>query len=440
MKIHQEKIYSFETKPNGAGPLWCLGSSCIAVADDRIFVSGYETIEDVPPLNCARWILYEKHKNGWKILYRDTEKTREPSPVCIFSDGRLLVSENPFMLEQEASQGVTFPRICEFSPPEYALTGKILFRPCEPVVMVEHSYRNFAADRKTDELILFHNKDYDRAYWNLFDKNGSCTRSGKLYWPWGYDYVKPQRIRICYSNVQLKEKAVYIFGTSDIMEPNPEWRKYKKQLTGREWDYDFRRVFFSYTPDITVEPFRYWVEISNREKTAGNARNCDLLVDDEGIIHLLWMEKSCDERLRARFFADEPLNYSLRYARLKNQKILDLKNIFFFPEGELLPSGIKNINFCWGRFHLTQTGKIYIFASVSGTTATKETTAENWLVELDSTGDIKSKQSVRFEKPFTSFHTAGIRNGTAPSDIIHIYGHIADKNDEMWYGEINIQD
>jgi len=43
MRFYQEKIYQFEWfNQNGAGPLWCLGSSCIAAIDKKIFVSAWE--------------------------------------------------------------------------------------------------------------------------------------------------------------------------------------------------------------------------------------------------------------------------------------------------------------------------------------------------------------------------------------------------------------
>ncbi|MGB9642758.1 MAG: hypothetical protein ACP5JO_05690 [Candidatus Ratteibacteria bacterium] len=42
-KLFQEKVYGFNKKNNGAGPLWCLGSSCIAAIKDRVFICGWET-------------------------------------------------------------------------------------------------------------------------------------------------------------------------------------------------------------------------------------------------------------------------------------------------------------------------------------------------------------------------------------------------------------
>lgn len=439
MKFFQEKIYKFNWCTNGAGPLWCYGSSCIAAFNEKVFISGWDCIPGVPPLNCAKWLLFERTKNGWQEIINDSERTREPSPICIFNDGRLFLSTNPAMFTEESRGSVSLPVVYEFHYPDYSKPVKTMVPHfSEPVVFVEHSYRNFAADGENCELILFHNKDYDRAYWSFFDRNGNWSHCGKLYWPWGYSYGKPQRIRLCYNNVQLKNRAVYVFGTSDILEPNMRWREFKRKLTGREWDYDFRRVFFSFTPDITKEPFRYWVEISEREKTAGYLRNCDLFVDNNEITHLLWIEKSCDERLKPVFFPEEPVTYSLYYARLKGQKIQEKKEILSFTEDTKIPStSIKNM---WSRFHITETGKIFVFCTVPWEDDRNKINAENYLIELDKTGHLKSKNKVNFDKPFISFHTANIRNGTKPSNILHIYGHISQTNDEMWYGCIDCQD
>ncbi|MCM8788603.1 MAG: hypothetical protein NC907_02305 [Candidatus Omnitrophica bacterium] len=193
-------------------------------------------------------------------------------------------------------------------------------------------------------------------------------------------------------------------------------------------------MFFTFTPDIVNEPFRYWSEISSREKTAGNARNCDLFVDDKGFIHLLWFERSCDTRLRDKFFPDEPLTHSLRYAKLKGQKMLEQKNILFFQENEKTSSGISKIDIIWAKFHITKQNQLYIFATISGSNNENKICAENWLFEMDSNGSIINQQKINFDKPFTFFPTAGIRNGCAPSNKIHIYGSVIEQNNKMYYG------
>ena len=40
----EENIYSFEPANNGAGPMWCNGSTCLVSLGDDLFASGLETI------------------------------------------------------------------------------------------------------------------------------------------------------------------------------------------------------------------------------------------------------------------------------------------------------------------------------------------------------------------------------------------------------------
>ena len=103
----------------------------------------------------------------------------------------------------------------------------------------------------------------------FLDRHDKWSAQGQLRWPWGADYPKPQPIRICYPNVALHNRAVHFCGVSDIVEPNPDWRAFKRELTGREWDYDFRRLFYTWTPDLTRFAFRDWIEIASREETCG---------------------------------------------------------------------------------------------------------------------------------------------------------------------------
>src|SRR5262249_6683486 len=129
----------------------------------------------------------------------------------------------------------------------------------------EHSYRSFAADGSTRELILFQNIGYTHAEWTFRDRTGHWSAQGRLKWPWGAEYDKPEPIRVCYPNVALQNRAVYFCGVSDVVEPYKAWRDFKRQLTGKEWDYDFRRLFYTWTPDITSQPFHEWIEIASRD-------------------------------------------------------------------------------------------------------------------------------------------------------------------------------
>ena len=130
------------------------------------------------------------------------------------------------------------------------------------------------------------------------DSAGKWSAQGQLKWPRDTAHAKPGPIRVCYPNVALRNRAVYFVGVSDVLEPNPAWRKFKRELTGQQWDYDFRRLFYTWTPDITKQPFAEWVEIASRDATGGHVQPGDLWLSPNGDAHLIWSERAIDERLR----------------------------------------------------------------------------------------------------------------------------------------------
>src|SRR2546427_5550916 len=88
----EEDVYTYESANNGAGPLWCSGSTCLARVGDHVFASGLETLKDAKPLNNCRWTLFERATNGWQLVQADQkDRTREPCPLAAFSDGRLFL-------------------------------------------------------------------------------------------------------------------------------------------------------------------------------------------------------------------------------------------------------------------------------------------------------------------------------------------------------------
>jgi len=42
----EEDVYSFLPANNGAGPMWCSGSTCLVRIGDDVFASGLETVKD----------------------------------------------------------------------------------------------------------------------------------------------------------------------------------------------------------------------------------------------------------------------------------------------------------------------------------------------------------------------------------------------------------
>jgi hypothetical protein len=102
----EEDVYTYEPADNGAGPMWCAGSTSLVRIGDRVFASGLETIPGAKPLNNVRWLLFAREEAGWRLVYRDeAHRTREPCPLAGLPDGRLFVSVNPTLAERDAYGG-----------------------------------------------------------------------------------------------------------------------------------------------------------------------------------------------------------------------------------------------------------------------------------------------------------------------------------------------
>ena len=112
----EEDVYAYESADNGAGPMWCSGSTCLVRLKDRVFATGLETIKDAKPLNNCRWLLFERAATGWaRIGVDESHRTREPSPLACFDDGRFFLSANPTLAPLDAYNGPARPEILEYS-------------------------------------------------------------------------------------------------------------------------------------------------------------------------------------------------------------------------------------------------------------------------------------------------------------------------------------
>jgi hypothetical protein len=415
----EEEVYRYESADNGASPLWCMGSTSLVRVGDETFASGIETLPGVKPLHNCRWMLFRRASDGWALVRKDEKgRTREPCPLAAYPDGRVFLSANPTLTAPDTYDGPAQPQVFEFSAADPGMPPKLLLpRWSEAVTFNEHSYRHFAADAEGRELILFQNLSYDRAYWSLFDREGRWSAQGKITWPWGADYEEPQVIRLCYCNVLLRNRAVHIWGMSDIVEPRKAWKEYKFKITGRKWDYEMRRLFYSWTPDIAREPFRPWIEVASREQTAGHAQNCDLWVGGDGAVHLLWRERAIDERLRKEFFPGERQVYSLNYARLKDGAIQARQVIAQGGEGisDELPG--------WCRFHPMPDGRLFAILSIGGKDASGGPLSQNRLVEIGADGKPGPAATLALKHPLMDpFFTTTPRGGSPPSDTIELLG------------------
>ena len=414
----EEHIYTFEPAHNGAGPMWGNASTCIVRLGEDVFASGLETIPDASPLNNVRWMLFKRAKTGWEVLLRDPKgRTREPCPLACLPDGRLFLSANPTLTDPSAASGPAAPQVLEFSTADPRAAANTL----SPVwdgkpAFSEHSYRSFAADGLNRELVLFQNIGYTHAEWSFHDRSGKWSSQGRLQWPWGAGYEEPVPVRLCYPAVMLKDRAVYWCGVSDIVEPNKTWRAYKKELTGRNWDYDLRRLFFSFCPDIRSGKFRDWIEIASREKTGGWIFPCDIWVSPDGSVHILWAERALDERLRPKFFPEEKQTFALNYAVVRDGKVALRTPLALGGEGA--SSEIPGS----GRFQVTPDNRLFVIYYCSGKDANGKAFAENRAMEVFPDGSHGDPVLVPLERPFTSFINATVRGGCAPAYILDMLG------------------
>lgn len=414
----EENVYSYTNANNGAGPMWCSGSTSLVRAGDHLFASGLETDAAAQPLNNCRWMLFHRGSKGWERVHLDTAHTREPSPLATFHDGRLFLSANPTLGSgSEPNGGRARPEVFQFAPGEFR--SKPL--PLTPVwqgtpPFAEHSYRSFAADGAAGELVLFQNIGYTHAEWTFRDRAGKWSAQGQLKWPWGAEYDKPEPIRVCYPNVALRDRAVHFFGVSDVVEPYTAWREFKRGLTGQQWDYDFRRLFYTWSRDITKEPFAEWVEIASRDKTCGWVAPGDLWLAPDGEVHLLWSERAIDERLRAKFFPEAKQSHTLNYAVVRGGKVVRRRTLMESTEDK--PGVVGSA----GRFHVTPDHRLFVVFYAAGTEAGGRSVAENRLLEILPDGSAGASVRLSLSKPFASYFTTTVRGGSPASETLEMLG------------------
>lgn len=425
----EEEVYRFAPANNGAGPMWCSGSTAVVRVGDTVFATGLETVADWKPLNNCRWVLWRRTDDGWKRVYEDAGRTREPSPLAVVASGTVVVSANPTLNPPDREGGGP-------ARPELRVFATGSEAPGEPGRWTpewqgrprfsEHSYRSLASDPAFGGCLVMQNVDYTHAEWALRNGEGQWW-SGQLKWPWGAEYARPQPIRICYPNVALRDRAAHFVGVSDIAEPNPEWRAYKRELTGREWDYDFRRLFYTWTPDLTREGFRDWVEIASREKTCGWISPGDLWLAPDGVAHLLWTERALDERLRARFFPEARQSHALNYARVRDGQVAFRRTLVESTEDH--PGATVSA----ARFHPMPDGRLLVVAHVS-----EGGHSDNRLFEVRADGALGPAVRLSLARPFTSFFTATPRAGSGSSEVLDLLGMRAGVPDAVAYARVRI--
>lgn len=404
----EEIVYSYTPADNGAGPMWCYGSSCITRVGDRVFVCGLETIPEAKPLNNCRWVLYERGRGGWRVAQADEAgRQREPCPIGTLA-GSIVISTNPSLEPLKEGGSPANPHVIRISSsrPHSRAT------PLQPVwtgapAFTEHSYRGMGVDGASGELVLVGNLGYDQQHWSFLDRTGKWANHGIIHYP----------IRGCYPSVALRNRECHVFCVGDIVEPVAEWRAWKKETTGRDWDYVFRKLFYTCNPNAAHSQFLRPIEIDNVESTGGQLGNRDLWVGPDGAAHLLYCKTTVQSpQFRDRFFPGVPVTTSLEYCIVRSGRVVLRRTLFVGGEGG---SG-EMVSF--GRFHSTGDGRLFVIYHCGGRDSSGKPVNENRVVQISETGEPLEPVAIPLKTPLTNFMTATERGGAAPSSVIDLLG------------------
>jgi hypothetical protein len=417
----EEEVYTCTPANNGAGPQWDFGSTNLVRTGDRVFASGLETLVAKQPLNNTQCTLWQRDSRGWAMVVRDPSGlTREPCPITILPmQDTVLLSSNPTLNKfDQRGGGPAIPMLLEFSviSPLSAVKITPVWQEKNIPQFTEHSYRSFAADGTMGELILFQNIGYAHAEWAYRDADSNWAVQGQLRWPWSTEYEKPEPVRICYPNVFLYNRSVHFVGVSDITEPNKQWLDYKKKLTEQDTHYVFRRLFYTWVPDIRKDDFVNWIEIASRDKYGGRITPGDLWVAPDGSAHIVWDETAIDTRLRDMFFPGEKQRFELNYAVIQKGNVVLQRTLLATDEGK--PGPIPHLP----RFQITPEGRMFVFFYVNGTDENGKTLSENRLMELHQDGSISPITVVPLSQPLSSYFNASVRGGSMPSRTLDLLG------------------
>lgn len=435
--IADEKISQIDNFQNGSSPLWAYGSRSIVRHEDCVYAVVPEIGKDVQPLCNTRWTLWRRPDAGsWERMYAaPVFNEREPCLLIRLPDGQLLISTNPAQsmlceMSEYANRWICQPQLVRVFPenPERKLQT-ITPHWKRPYLFSEHSYRAFAADAQSGHVFLAHQIEtapHDIA-WMLLDKDGNLLCQEELRFP----------MRGCYLQVAISGTAVSIMALSDEIEPNPEWRGFKQELTGQGWDFDFRQIYFISTPDVLTEKFSNVSTVANCDSTAGRITNLDLWIDADGDAHILLLERNVwVYAMRDRFFPGLPINVSLQYLRVRKGCVISRRTLaevtedMGMPRPAIPPPGSNwweyyEIDPAWqgagpkpvyATFHTAADQSLHVLYTLKS--GDKEQLWIRQVYPVDNT-----PQRIELQHPLGAFNAASPRNGCIPGNIIDVYGY-----------------
>jgi len=429
--VAEEILSRYQEPNNGAGPMWCYGSPALVRDGGTVFASVPAVGRNVPPLCNTRWQLFRRPDGArWERVAEDPGyREREPCPLARLGPGQIVLSTNPAVRLRERAKDGTERFFCQ--------PRLLLFRseaPSEPAAVLtpdwgaehaftEHSYRGVSADPRVGHVLLLHIVEGRGQAWCLMDREGATLGNGLLRFP----------LRACYPQVALRGRAAYVLAVSDVVEPVPAWRDFKRKVTGREWDYDFRNLFFTWTPDVTEEPFSPILTVASRDETAGYLRNPDLYVDAEGDAHVLYLDRNIwHASMREKFFPGLEISIALKYCRIRRGQVVARRTLVLAEEDTGPRSGRRDatgfaafvprgpVPTC-AAFHATPDGHVLALYHLDGAEAGRPEATGIYALQLLPVPD-RAPVRLNLTYPLHTFFCASTRAGGEPADVIDLYG------------------
>jgi len=413
----EETLFRLKDPGNGSGMFWSRGSRQIVRVGERVFASGYDVGLDSPLYSNTRWQLWYRDSDAWRLAQQGPDfEEREPCLLATLPGGRVLLSVNPARKPIRPFAPCA-PHLLQFraDEPEAPPTR---IRPAWPEaprpIFIDHSYRAIAADAESGELFLLNQDVFMLKYgnwpycWTFMDGEGRWSSCGRLRVP----------VRGAYPQAALRRRAAHVFSVSDIWEPNERWHAVKlaENAHAEAWDYVFRWLFYSWSPDISRGDFAPPVVVDTVEETGGGLRNHDLWLGPDGSAHVLYSKTNIGSgALRDEFWPGTPIVRTLNHVILKDGEIVRRQTLSRWTEGDTGPRHL------WASFHARADGRVFLLCAT--TAPGEEPGVRNFLMELDEryrpTGN---RIPVPLAEPMGSLFTSNERAGAPPSDIIDIQG------------------
>ncbi|MCK5804990.1 MAG: hypothetical protein KAI66_19290, partial [Lentisphaeria bacterium] len=434
---------AYKVTNNGSGMFWGSGSAHLVRIGGKLFASAFEHVPGCAPLNNARWALYERTSDGWRLCQRDEkDRTREPSPLAVSHDGQLIMSVNPTLVPwvdappdvsgtKMAKRGGDVSHKWRGGPARPELLKFDPARPAQPPVhllpewegepkFTEHSYRTFTADGENGEFLLLQNIGVGLSEWVLWTKDHTW-KTGRFFFvkrtvdP-AYTPYHGKYARVNYPNVMLRNREVHFVGHSAYNIWNRIDPK-KAETWGRaNWGGRFREIHYAWTPDITTTPLTEWTTVDDTMDDGGTLNLGDSWLAPDGRVHVVWTKNPIHPRLRDKHFPDIKRDRQLWYGVLRKGQLLEKRVLASGGDttGSLWPEGKP-------RFHITPKHELYILYSVRGVSKETQNLTGSYAIRIAADGTASPPIRIPLEQPFTgTFFTTTPRGGNRLSETAEL--------------------